>query len=197
MKRVVTFLLAAIAFVLVGLVKAPVVLANEGRIDMASGNVSCEGVSVWESDRYHLVGRCQGLVYPYAERLDRYMLWVRPENGGNPARLEEVERGLFDAQTEVRFGSVFITAEEDNNPRQPGSTSVVSGDLSRFDFAAAPQQVVSGQPTPTPKPAISVSPTPATTQVRGISFGQNAVINLVLIGVLVVVVLWILFFLRR
>ncbi len=171
------------------------IFANEGRIDLKNGAVACQGVSLWEGDRYRLVGRCQGLVYPYAERLDNYMLWVRPVSSSNPIRLREVEKGLFDAQTDQQFIGVIITAEEENNPRQPSTAVIVSGDIQPYDFRTAPA-INAVQPDSVPDTVV-VSPTPRPTKVQGITFGSNAVFNIVLIVILTIVVLWILFFMRR
>lgn len=168
--------------------------ANEGRVSVRNGTVVCEGVSIWESDRYRVTGRCQGLVYPFAERLDRYMLWVVPDTGGSPVRIAEVEKGLFTGQTDQRFRSLRITAEEDNAPRAPSTTTVVEGDIARFDFAVGtatkPSVSAPQASAPTPTPTLAAAP-------KKITFGQNAVTNLVLIGVLAFVILWILFFMRR
>lgn len=181
-------------FVFFALFSAPAVFANEGRIDVTRGSVSCEGVSIWEGDRYRLVGRCQGLVYPYAERLDTYLLWVRPESSATPMRLREVERGIFDAQTNERFTGIMITAEEENNPRQPGSAVIVSGDIQPYDFRVTTNE---GTSQPHPTPGVTVTPTPKSATIKGFTFGTNAVVNIILVIVLVVVVLWILFFMRR
>ena len=180
--------------VAVFLTLASPVFANEGRIAVQNGSVSCEGMSIWESDRYQVVGKCQGLIYPFKEQLDRYFLWAIPESG-DPIRLAEVEKGLFKGQTDQRFRDIAITAEEDRTPRQPGTYVIVSGSLQSYTFSTVQSNALnqpSGAaavttPTPTIKPI--VLPTATT--------GSFSKTNIVLVGILAAVLLWLVFFFRR
>lgn len=137
--------LAAFVFALV--VSVSSVSANEGRIRLSGSDVVCEGVSVWRRSNYRIVGRCQGLVYPFSTQMEYYTLWARMENG-NEVRLSDIDRGFFEGNTDSRFESVFVTAEGSSSPRRPSSNVIVSGDVSSFDFSTAKSVAV--EPTPAP-----------------------------------------------
>lgn len=187
MKKVLIILFLALMFAV-----RPV-FANEGRIDMSGDGIACEGVSVWDGDWYRIFGRCQGLPYPYAEQYELYSLWVDPEGDGDPIRIGEVDRGMFDARTDERFTSVFVTAEQDFSPRVPSDIEVVSGDVAGFDFRVPDRPVPVQEPV---EPGVTVTPMPDPD--GGFLGGRNAPpLNIILLGFLAAVVLGIILFIRR
>lgn len=198
-----------VAFIMLAHMVAGAVYANEGRISMQNGPaLSCEGVSVWESDRYRIFGRCQGLVYPFAERLDRYMMWAQSTRGGGPIRLGEVDRGLFDVVTDQRFTRVFISVEENTSPLQPSKTIIVAGDIQPYNFPSGINpQTAALQPTPSAYTTPGVTPgiTPGTTAtpasapftLPGFPGANPSIMNIVLIALFLGVILWIVVFMRK
>lgn len=168
------------------------VFANEGNITMQNGSVSCEAMSIWDSDRYRIVGKCQGLVYPFRDQLDRYFLWAIPETG-NPIRIDEVEKGLFDAQTDQRFRDVVITAEEDSSPREPGGNVIVSGSLQPYVFSNSQSNAVN----PSPGAVLTPTPTSKPLTLPTVNTGSFSKMSIVLVGILAAVLLWLVFFFRR
>lgn len=176
------------------------VFANEGRITGKNGTVTCEGVSVWDNVSYKIFGRCQGLTYPFAERLDRYSIWVVPDNGSTPKRVGEVNKGLFDVRSDERFSHVLISAEEGSNPRVPSSTVVVDAAVQAYDFS---EGVIQPVITPVVEDSLdqNITPTPVQeTKSTGRNFltGPNAPpLNVILLGMLAAIVLAIILFLRR
>jgi len=157
---------------------------------MQNGSVRCEGISIWQDISYRIVGRCQGLVYPYSERLDRYYLWVTPQ-GGKPVQISDVRAGIFDASSDKSFSSMFITAEDKIMPENPGKT-IVSATIEPFPFGST----IGVAPTPITQ---TLTPTPIATSSAGLgslftkspfsvfSSGAIVVLFLLLIGILVFV----------
>lgn len=184
---VVRYVLKAAVFVFMGSLFARVaspVSANEGRIVLRDGAVLCEGNSVWQRDTYRIMGRCGGLIYPYAERLDNYILWVQPQEGGDPVRIAEIDRGFFEGQTDRRFTEVFVTAEEDGLPRTPGATRIASGAIQAFDFPPSErvEQVREAAPQPT---GPTSTPVPeATRAVSGANLRQIGTVVLIAIVII-------------
>jgi len=173
------------------------VYANEGRIVGKNGSVTCEGVSVWDNVSYKIFGRCQGLTYPFAERLDRYSIWVVPEFGGDPKRLGEVNTGLFDVRSDLRFTRVLVSAESSSNPRVPSSVVVMDAAVSAYDFSSN-----AIMPVVTQAPAVNPSVSPAAlvpeNSSRNPLTGPNAPpLNVILLGILAAVVLAVILFLRK
>jgi hypothetical protein len=178
------------------------VFANEGNITMSGGSVSCEGMSVWKDSSYRILGRCNGLVYPYQERLDRYVLWVTPENETKPIRIDDIERGLFEGQTNKRFTSVFVTVEESSSPTVPGSIVIAQGIVTSFQNLqkgapaayAVPEQRLPQAPVITP----TITPTKAPdTTLSPASLRTGGALPLILIGVLLIIVIGAVVYFRR
>ena len=70
--------------------------AHEGRIVLENGSVRCDGTSIWQSGHYRIFGGCKGLTYPYKERVDKYILWVKADDG-SIVRVNNINDGIFDA----------------------------------------------------------------------------------------------------
>lgn len=128
-KLVLTALLLSVGF----WVKREVVRANEGRVRMKSGEVSCEALSVWQDDSYRVMGKCQGLVYPYGGKYDRYYVWGRDVAKGGMVRLGEVNRGYFEGRMRNEFDKLVITAEMNSSPRKPSQKIVASGLVEKWE----------------------------------------------------------------
>ncbi len=129
-----------------------VVIANEGTVELSGSDVSCEGVSLWKGNSYRVVGRCEGLVYPYATQLEHYVLWAKTTGKGELVRVGEVERGYWDGNVSESYTDLYMTAESNGLPRRPSDNSVVSGMVREFGFSAS--ESVSA-PVATPAPIAS------------------------------------------
>ncbi len=175
------------------------VFAGEGWIEMKNGDVMCAGISYYNGDRYRIVGRCQGLVYPYSATQPEYYLWVNPSAGGPSQRLDQIEEGQFDAQTDTDPGSVFITAESESTPDVPG-TPLMTDSVDPFGFTAGssamvtpPVVTVITTPSPTGGPAPAAAAPAINVRPFWWPFGW---VGSSVIGVIVLLVLGIVFFSR-
>lgn len=183
-------LAVVLAIFSLGFLLAGKVAATEGRFSLTNGGVVCEGTSVWQDSSYRVMGRCQGLVYPYGGVLDHYSIWVRTPGDTAALRLDDVDRGFFEGRVQNSFESVFVTAEEESNPRRPGATVVAQGNVEEFDFRAdegegAPQ--VTPSPTPVGTPTATPTPTPSGIgRVIGRIFTALVIIFLTLVGLVIV-----------
>jgi hypothetical protein len=165
--------------------------ANEGRIVLKNGQVVCEGLSIWQDDRYRIVGRCNGLVYPYQEKLDHYTIWVHPDGAKEPVKLDDIERGIFEGRIRQPFTSLFITADEDGSGREPGNVVIAASEVQRLDFAPPATEPVAVPGEITPTPSFSPNPTARPAQSLNISkfISGRPVIFLIIAVVVVVVIL--------
>lgn len=180
MKRTVLGLVFALMFLLAG--KAS---AYEGNIELTSSTVSCRATSVWKESDYRVVGKCDGLVYPYETQYEHYYVWARDVERDSYVRVGAVERGYFEGTVEPSFDRLLITAEQNSNPRRPSDKQVVSGAVTRFSFDKSEVEI-SEQAEP-------AAPTASTTQ-TGSTVGRvlgrilTAILTIVLIVVALVVV---------
>lgn len=168
------------------------VAASDGRIVLKSGNVSCEGISIWQGSSYQVAGKCFGLVYPYDEQLDTYVLWVRLENGDTD-RVTEIDEGIFDRSVNDKFNSLFVTVETNGSPRQPGKI-IMAGDIQKFPESEDTNETIS---TPEPKANTGFFATPSATKVDPISIGKK-VTTAAITGILLILGIMVaLFFIMR
>ncbi len=147
-----------IVFIILGLfiLTTSVVEAKEGRFSL-TGSASCEGISIWDSSRYQISGRCENLAYPYSEQLDTYILWVRLDDGSEIKRIDTIDRGIIDGSFNTRYNSLFITAEEQSSPKTPSSFEIARGSIESFNFS---EPIVLEKQTPAPGETIKPSPSP-------------------------------------
>lgn len=154
--------ISVVGFVL-ALVFTGKVAANEGRLVLKNNSVTCEGISVWREERYRIIGRCSGLVYPYQEKLSRYLLWGQTGGDAPPVIVDNIEVGFFEGLVDKAFSQVFITAEQSSSPRQPSGFVIATGNVQPFDFAPSsqtespPELPIVSRPAPTPTPTASPS----------------------------------------
>ncbi len=188
MKLLVFFLFAFI----ISLVSGSDVLANEGRVVLKNGDIKCEGISVWERSDYNITGKCFGLVYPYSEQLDSYVIWVKLEDG-EIKRIGSVDEGLFDGAVNKRFSALYITAETDSSPRQAGKI-IVSGDIQKFSNRDNTTTSTLSTPAPTTKPEEFLqSPSPTVINKVNISkaFSTATITGIIIIGLVILIVLFV------
>ena len=153
-KILVTLIVALIA-------STGITQANEGNVVLTGTDVSCEGVSLWKGNSYRVVGRCEGLVYPYATQLEHYVLWAKEINKSEIVRVGEVERGYWDGSVKDSFTDLYLTAESNGLPRRPSETQVASGVVSEFGFSDS--EIVTA-PIVTPAPLVEESDESMTVQ---------------------------------
>ena len=137
------------ALVIALAVTAGDVQAKEGTVELSGTSVSCEGVSLWKERNYRVMGRCDGLVYPFDTQLEHYVLWAKTDVRGELVRVGEITRGYFDGNVADSFSSLYVTAEGDGLPRRPSSSQVATGVVSKFAFARDGAVV---EPVSTPAP---------------------------------------------
>jgi len=109
--------------------------AREGQFVMTSDEIKCVGSSIWQGSRYKVLGKCQGLVYPYKEKLDHYSFWIKPDSVAEPLRVGDVKKGIIDGTVSKTFSNIFLTAEETSSPYSPSGVYVISGGIEPFDFS--------------------------------------------------------------
>lgn len=174
-----------------GLILPRYASAHEGRFTL-TGQVTCEGISVWRDQRYQILGRCEGLNYPYSEQIDEYNLWIAPVDATAPVRLGPVDKGIFQGSTNKQFNRIFITAESDGSSRTPSNLTIVDGNVKGFDF---------GEPTiqkPTSIPTLATStPVSAAASTNRLSLGAGISRVSLLLFAVVVIVLGIILFRSR
>lgn len=184
-----------ITLVIAFVMSISVAQANEGSVMMSGDDVSCEGVSLWKGSSYRVMGRCEGLVYPYATQLEHYVLWARVVGDGEIVRVGEVDRGYWDGNVSDSYTDLYLTAESDGLPRRPSDVVVASGSVSDFGFSRAE---VDNKPVSTPAPLVPDSADSMTVQsgtdqvdVSGTAAGDviGKIVKSLLIIVAVVVVL--------
>lgn len=181
-------------FILLGLfilVSTKEVEASEGRFNL-TGQVSCEGISVWSQSRYQVLGRCDGLEYPYTEQVDEYVLWLTPEDGTPNRRIDNVDSGIFSGNTDKKISRIFITAETNSSPKTPSAYIVAEGRISGFNFDEPDTTITS--PQPTSRPILS---TPSPTPRPGLSLGAGIARGALILFAVVVIVLGIILFRSR
>lgn len=162
--------------------------AHEGMIDLTSNNVSCKGISLYQSGYYRVFGRCDGLVYPFETTYNKYVLWGKTTARGEMIRVGEVDKGYFSGNIASPFDGMTITAENDGLVRKPSDRVVVSGKVAVFDFD---KSKVTTTPTTT-TPTASTAPTgmtvqDTTTKVSTATSTAGSVIGRILTSLLVII----------
>lgn len=129
MKKLLTLVTLGLLFAF-----ASPISAHEGSIDLTNGEVSCKGISLYQSGYYRVFGRCDGLVYPHETTYNKYVLWGKTTARGELIRVAEVDKGYFSGNIASPFEGMTITAETDGLVRRPSDKVVVSGKVTVFDF---------------------------------------------------------------
>lgn len=183
-------LFAGLAFALISLFVSPQVGAYEGHVEMQDENVSCKATSVWRENDYKVVGRCDGLVYPYQTKFEHYVIWAHEVESDSLVKLSEVDRGYFEGNMKNSFDRLVISAEENGTPRRPSDKIVIEGGLVRFSFDKSEVEIKT--PAEVVSPAeVSEEPAAAGEQstvgkVIGRILAAVFVIVLVVVGIVVV-----------
>ncbi|MEI6691017.1 MAG: hypothetical protein WCL07_04720 [bacterium] len=108
--------------------------AFEGQIDISGSGVSCKATSVWHESRYRVIGRCDGLVYPYQTQYEYYTIWAHDSSRNTYVRIDDIDRGYFEGDVTSTFDKVLISAEQDSGPRRPSSYTIATGTVAKFAF---------------------------------------------------------------
>lgn len=149
-----TVLATLVIFVLV-LLSVASVEANEGTANLDNSKVKCNITSIWQEDRYRIVGKCNGLVYPFETKYEHYYLWARDIERGGMVRIGDINRGYVDGSINDDFDQLLITAEQNTSPRRPSDRSIVSGLIVGFttgsvtDPQVVPEEEIATSPTDT------------------------------------------------
>jgi hypothetical protein len=141
-------------------------LANEGIVLMRGAGVSgaCFATSVFVDGTYRVLATCRDLKMALSPEENRYVVWVNMENG-KVRRLGEIENGKMAMATDVKFSSMFVTAEMDGYGNKPSDNVLLSGPVQAINFETG--EVKAGEnviavPTPTIKKSATVTPTVTT-----------------------------------
>lgn len=131
MKKLLIILLSLFVFVAASSSKSH---AYEGELNLTGTSVACKGSSVWHESRYRVIGRCEGLVYPYETQYEYYTLWAHDVSRDAYVRIDDVDRGYFEGDMNSAFDKLLITAETDGGPRRPSDKTVATGSINKFSF---------------------------------------------------------------
>lgn len=141
-------------------------LATEGEFVLRNrvGEAArCEGGSVLMQDRnYNIYISCREISYPGGTEVFDYVVWGVPVGGGNDFRLGTLGLGKVSFKTKTAFSSLFVTKEENSNPRSPSGVLIMQGNVTPFDSldgsAPTPDPSEEDIGAPTPTPAASAAP---------------------------------------
>jgi hypothetical protein len=153
------------SLVLSGFLMARPVSANEGIVLLRGAGVggSCYVASIYVDGMYRVLATCRDLKVALSPELNRYVVWINEESG-KVRRLGEVVNGKMANATDVKFTSMFLTAESDGYGNKPSASVLLSGPVQAINFetiAVRPGENVLVAPTPTPSKTGAVTPTVA------------------------------------
>lgn len=152
----------ALSTMVAGLLVATPVKANEGVVMMKGAGVSgaCFATSVFIDGTYRVLATCRDLKMALSPEQNRYVVWATTEDG-KTRRLGEIYNGKMVTSTDVKFSSMFVTAEADGYGNKPSENVLLSGVVRGIDFESAdfkPGAEITKAPTPTPKRSGAVTP---------------------------------------
>lgn len=130
MKKMFVIAVMAILSLIVG----PKVSASEGTINLSGNNAVCKITSVWKESDYRLIGRCEGLVYPYQTQYEHYVVWAHVISRDANIRVGDIERGYFDGSVSDGFDKLIISAEQSGSPRRPSDKIIMEANVEKFEF---------------------------------------------------------------
>src|SRR3989344_3467204 len=89
----------------------PIAKANEGTVNLSSGESICLATSVeTESNEFSVLIRCSNLIYPPSKGGNTYLVWTR-RGTRRPELLGELEFGKVLLSAREPFDSLLITSE--------------------------------------------------------------------------------------
>ncbi len=112
------------------------VKANEGKLVLKESEESkavCMGTSVFVDGRYRVLLSCRGLEMAPDPVFNRYMAWVKEEDG-KLRRLGEIENGKLQGSSEEAFTGIEISLESKSSPLKPSEKIVMTGEVLTFEF---------------------------------------------------------------
>lgn len=191
--------MGGLAALLLSLGVARGVSANEGVANLrgTAGQGACFVASVYVDGSYRILASCRDLRIALTPEKNKYVLWMTPasEEETKPRRLGEIVNGKLASSSDIKFGNVFVTVEQDAFTSKPSEDLVMSGDMMSIDFGAGVKggdRLVTATPTPTPTKSTKVTTTTTTdqngdivvTEARKTSLGSvlGSVFKIVLLG---------------
>lgn len=189
MKKILLGIFLAYIF----LVGAGEIRAYEGDVEMSNSSISCKAISVWRENQYKLIGKCNGLVYPYETQYEHYYVWAHEIERDSLVRIGEIDRGYFEGNIKSSFDRLVVTAEESDNPRRPSEKEIVFGDVNEFSFdkvLEVEEEIVEEKPTSRVVQSGSDEEADEPTSTVGSVLGRiiTALLAIVLIVIVIVVV---------
>ncbi len=112
------------------------VKASEGKLVLKESEESkavCVGTSVFVDGRYRVLLSCRGLEMAADPVFNRYMAWVREEDG-KLRRLGEIENGKLQGSSEEAFTAIEVSLESKSSPLSPSEKMVMTGEVLAFEF---------------------------------------------------------------
>jgi len=95
---------------------------------------------------YRILFTCRFILYPADENIFYYVAWATPVEGQRDVRLGTIGVGRGEFLTKTRFKGLYVTTEEDKDPRTPSGRVVMRGDIEPIEFI---EEVSDYEPTPT------------------------------------------------
>lgn len=144
MKLISSIILSLTAILFVGFLSST--YASESITEMRSRteyDYRCWAGTVLVEGQYRLNVSCRNLIYPNVNgpKTVAYVLWANPTDGSGTFRLGSLDFGTKTFRSKVPFGSLFVTTESSNSPRDPSGPIVMSGDSRPISFLDAPGSV--------------------------------------------------------
>lgn len=185
MKKIVGVLIAL--FIVSGFVSN--VGATEGSFDIKGSGVACKATSVWHESRYRVIGRCDGLVYPFQTAYEYYSVWAHNPVRNTYIHIDDVDRGYFEDSVTEPFDKILITAEQDASPRKPSTYQIAVGTVTKFAFDKSDAEIPTEQVTAKTGTTMTVQgDTAKTASTAGSVVGKILKSFLVIVLVIVVIV---------
>lgn len=185
MKKLLAIVLIAIVSILV----SGRVQATEGTVDLSGNGAICKLTSVWRESDYRVIGRCEGLVYPFQTQFEHYVVWARGVDRDVEFRVGEIDRGYFEGNVTDVFDRITITAEETGTPRKPSDKVVMQGDVVPFEFDESEMAATAEEAEQIESEAVVVEETPGVDGAEGSSIGRvvGRIVTAILTIILVVI----------
>jgi hypothetical protein len=109
---------------------------------------------------YKIIFSCRNIVFPVDETIYSYILWANPEGGGNAFKIGPISLGRGEYKVKPAFTSLFITAEQNPNVKNPAGKVVMKGSIKPITFLE--KEITSGEESNENVGAASPTPTPQT-----------------------------------
>ncbi len=158
-KLLVVLFFSAIFF---SVVKSTSAAMKAGSFELRStdgGKYFCYAYSqLMQNLSYKVLITCENILFPVDETIFSYQLWANPKDGTKAVKLGSIGLGIAEFNTKPEFTSLFITAEQNPNVKDPTGKVVMKGSVKPITFLEKPTQA---EVTAAPGTTASPTQTPA------------------------------------